>query len=167
MSVRVPVAPDTMPCRRCGGCGRVDLPEELQATLDVVRAGPITARMLSKAMRGRSSTAANNRLEDLRALGFVTRAQYDGKAWLYTASDSRSLTHDFGACAWERNGVAGVCRKSATIRYRDGRKTLLVVCEKHDGWARRQLGISDGAARRKRDANVSRTIILSSARGAS
>lgn len=165
MTIRVsPVAPDTMPCRRCSGCGRVDLPEELQATLDVVRAGPITARMLSKAMRGRSPTAANNRLEDLRALGFVTRAQH-GKAWFYTASDSRPPTRDFGACAWERNGVAGVCRKRATIRYRDGRTTLLVVCEKHDGWARRQLAISDGAARRTRDVNALRTIDVFDVRG--
>lgn len=78
------IAPDTMPCRRCRGCGRVDLPQELQATLDLVRAGALTAGAVAKIFRDRTPTAANNRLERLRELGFVIRMQA-GRNMVYEA----------------------------------------------------------------------------------
>ncbi len=77
---------DHMRCSRCSGTGRVDLPPELQATLTLLRQrGAMTPTQLHETMDFGGVTAANNRLETLRKLGFATRERIDGKRWKYSA----------------------------------------------------------------------------------
>ncbi len=72
-------------CRACHGTGRVDLPPSLQQALDFVRLeGSCTARELHLVMPDTTQTAANNRLEKLRELGWVTRTRALGRGWVYT-----------------------------------------------------------------------------------
>ena len=70
----------TVPCCRCHGRGWVPLSSPLQSTLDQLRAGPKLAMELRA--RGEGPSAANNRLEDLRALGLVERKKV-GRHWRY------------------------------------------------------------------------------------
>lgn len=77
--------PDQMPCSRCTGTGHVPLPPELQMTLDLLRKrGSLTAVALFGHMEYGGATAANNRLESLRRLGFARRERVNGKVWKYS-----------------------------------------------------------------------------------
>jgi hypothetical protein len=78
--------PDSICCSRCSGTGIVRLPTELQASLDLLRKyGELTALLLWKSMTFGGVTAANNRLETLRQLGFAKRERVNGKVWKYSA----------------------------------------------------------------------------------
>lgn len=77
--------PLTMRCRACDGTGHVSLPAEMLNTMALLRRGPITAPELRQYMPegSRSATAANNRLEVLRQLGFVERRK-EARRWVYS-----------------------------------------------------------------------------------
>jgi hypothetical protein len=77
---------DDMPCTACDGHGRVPLSQELQDSLDKVREGGVeTAEDLWKTMaKGLWKTAAVNRLERLRTLGYLERTKR-GRTWHYSA----------------------------------------------------------------------------------
>lgn len=75
-----------VPCSRCEGCGKVELPYELWQTLQLVaRNRSVTAIEVHRLLRmgGSSTTAANNRLEDLRRLGLLERFRGAGRCWHY------------------------------------------------------------------------------------
>lgn len=73
-----------VPCRACDGRGRVPLPRESRETLALLRRrGASSGADVARASNIKH-TAANQRLERLRGLGFVTRER-DGKEWIYTA----------------------------------------------------------------------------------
>ena len=73
---------DYVPCRRCDGHGKVRLVPSLQRTLDLVRDG-MTASVLLARTEKTTHQAMCNRLEELRALGFVRREPVSGKEWAY------------------------------------------------------------------------------------
>ena len=81
-------ATGTAPAARCEGRGRVALPAALQETLTLLRKrGSLTPIELwiQLHMAFGGATAANNRLETLRRLGFAARARINGKTWKYSA----------------------------------------------------------------------------------
>lgn len=63
------------PCQKCCGTGRVPLSEELSITLACVKAGRrVTVEGVAGKLKWKGTpNAIHNRLEDLRAMGFVTR----------------------------------------------------------------------------------------------
>jgi len=65
------MAEDLIKCTRCGGCGTMPLPPELQTTLDYVRSRPLHLFEASHVARrfGIAHTAACNRMADLFRLG--------------------------------------------------------------------------------------------------
>jgi hypothetical protein len=85
-----PMLADTMPCGHCGSSGHVPLPPELQATLTYLRRRQHRVTPLDVYhglhMHGLSQSAANNRLEKLRALGYLVRTRVNGKTWAYEAT---------------------------------------------------------------------------------
>jgi hypothetical protein len=87
MSVKTP----KIPCPKCKGNGRVDMGKELLQTLDLVKTfekngedatAPEIHLLLGDPYLS-STTAINNRLNDLVALGFLTRERH-GKTWVYS-----------------------------------------------------------------------------------
>lgn len=79
----------TEPTRKCGACdgtGRVTLPVSLLEILSLLsNREALTAtqlRRLTKADVG--VTAINNRLEELRSLGLLTRKRFAGRGWKYS-----------------------------------------------------------------------------------
>lgn len=76
-----------VPCWHCNGSGRVLLSDELLETLEALKTRKTaSARDLFLTLKlNCHPTAMNNRLEDLRGLGFLTRKR-DGKRWLYRIS---------------------------------------------------------------------------------
>lgn len=77
---------DRVSCSRCGGTGAHDIAPEMQQTLDLVRAGVSSAADIHARMPGNNSaSSANNRLEWLRAQGFVARERVDGRSWRYVS----------------------------------------------------------------------------------
>lgn len=71
-------------CDKCGGRGIVELSDSLDETLSLVpKRGTISAHELAAKIPGITANAQNNRLEKLRALGFVTRTRA-GKFWRYS-----------------------------------------------------------------------------------
>ena len=64
-----------VPCSSCGGTGHVPLVPSLSETLDALRDGPRTAESLAHELNVWNTTAMNNRLEKLRALGLVSRVR--------------------------------------------------------------------------------------------
>lgn len=73
---------DTIVCPTCN-TGRIKLQEVLRDTLAELRRTPgFTAGELHERFPGVGVSAINNRLEDLRAQGFVRRER-DGHAWRY------------------------------------------------------------------------------------
>ncbi len=83
--------PETVPCPKCSGSGRVALPEHLREVLKYLQVhGPQNASRLHRrlpayATRGR--TAINNALTSLEEFGLVTRSQErfgDGFLWAAT-----------------------------------------------------------------------------------
>lgn len=83
--------PDLICCPTCRGEGTAPLWETLQQSLDLLRQhGPLTATQLHKLWQRehpyprRGVTAINNRLEELRELGFVEREQAR-RGWIYRA----------------------------------------------------------------------------------
>lgn len=83
--------PDLICCPTCHGEGRAPLWRTLQETLDLLRArGPLSATQLHEMWQvahpfdRRRVTAINNRLEELRDLGFVERERA-GRGWVYRA----------------------------------------------------------------------------------
>lgn len=79
----------TMTCSRCRGTGRVELPPELQATLDLLVTGPSTPPELAQ-RAGCAHTAMCNRLVKLFDLGWVKRERLTGNSWLYYSQESLS-----------------------------------------------------------------------------
>ena len=70
-------------CPRCEGAGEIELSEDLMKTLKALNK-PATADKISEVLGWCGhTTAINNRLEDLRALGFVSRTRI-GRCWLYS-----------------------------------------------------------------------------------
>lgn len=74
-------------CRTCCGTGRVEMVPSLRRTLDFLRRGPATALELHRMEldaygSAPSQQAFNNRLEELRELGFVGRAR-NHRGWRY------------------------------------------------------------------------------------
>lgn len=74
-----------MPCPRCEGAGEIPLSDALEDTLASLKEyGPMTAPNLRPLAKGSTltNTAVNNRLEDLRNLGFVERKR-SRRGWTY------------------------------------------------------------------------------------
>ncbi len=70
-------------CHACGGIGEVPLkPELLETLMALPRAGMHAAEVASFLRSESTKNAMNNRLEDLRSLGLVTRSRR-GKFWIY------------------------------------------------------------------------------------
>lgn len=81
-----PPAPrETIPCGQCGGTGRVALPAKAARVLALVRKGVGRASDIYRTIGGRSPTAPNNILEQLRAWGFVARERRGPRGWIYLA----------------------------------------------------------------------------------
>lgn len=83
-------APDCMTCPTCAGRGTVELPEGMRDVLAYLRLAhsAMTATAIRDGLvrigKGRvRTTTINNRLEDLRSLGYVTRVR-EGRAYLYS-----------------------------------------------------------------------------------
>lgn len=73
-------------CSCCAGAGTVKLPQPLYRVIVAVREGHQTASEIYEAL-GESTvkvTSINNRLEDLRAMGFLTRKKRDQKTFEYS-----------------------------------------------------------------------------------
>lgn len=73
-------------CPKCHGEGKIPMGDELHAALAAVKSKKrITAPELYHIIKTPwiSPTAANNRLNDLVALGFLERHR-EGKTWVYT-----------------------------------------------------------------------------------
>lgn len=75
-------------CQKCHGTGRVEISNELRSVLELVKKNaPVSVfrvyNLLGNPYIG--VTAINQRLEDLRKLGFVERER-QGKAFFYTAA---------------------------------------------------------------------------------
>lgn len=79
--------PEKITCPKCGGSGQVPLTEELSSVLKLVRRKrEMTAVEAAATLDPNGdfhSTAFNNRLEQLRSAGFVTRRRVH-KAWVYS-----------------------------------------------------------------------------------
>lgn len=76
-----------MPCGRCLGLGKVPIPDGLIDALTELRGGPRTvADVWARISPTTARTAVNNRLEDLRRLGLVTRRRV-GKVWVYRIAE--------------------------------------------------------------------------------
>lgn len=75
---------ETIACSHCAGTGRMELPDVLASALTAVdgcgKADWSAAEMAY--YLAIKPTAANNRLELLRKLGFLSRTKY-GKTWRY------------------------------------------------------------------------------------
>lgn len=71
-------------CDKCEGKGTMEMPEGLLETLALIpkKAGVTTEEIHGK-IPGITRNAQNNRLEKLRALGFVKRIR-EGKFWRYS-----------------------------------------------------------------------------------
>lgn len=70
-------------CRKCHGTGKVALPLALLETLRAVPRDGITSYELNIShFPALTPNAQNNRLEELRELGFVTRIR-EGRFWRY------------------------------------------------------------------------------------
>lgn len=73
----------TIPCRHCEGSGKETLPEPLRQTL--MKLGKKRATSEDLREEGVTREAINNRLEQLRELGFVSRER-EGRFFLYFRS---------------------------------------------------------------------------------
>lgn len=87
-SAKITAAP-TFPCPKCAGVGKLALNKFLLETLQTVKKlRGATAKEIHFALNAGENihtTAINNRLEDLRALGLVIRNRSeDGKSWVYS-----------------------------------------------------------------------------------
>lgn len=71
-----------IPCHKCEGTGVLPLPDPLDETLSEIK-GPTTTEKLFRKFPGVTRNAQNNRLEELRALGFLKRER-QGKEFIYT-----------------------------------------------------------------------------------
>jgi hypothetical protein len=72
----------TVPCFACNGCGSVRMPSEYARTLHAVRIRiSATPSKIAAATRV-THTATCNRLEKLRAWGFLQREK-KGRSWVY------------------------------------------------------------------------------------
>lgn len=77
-------------CHKCGGTGKIELPEGLQETLKIVtamkRATAVDVQKRSQNGAAFHPTAFNNRLTDLVALGLLTRERA-GRVWIYSIAE--------------------------------------------------------------------------------
>lgn len=71
-------------CHHCKGCGKLPLSVDMLLTLDAVKfLTPATAGEVATAVLWSGHVSAiNNRLEDLRRSGLLSR-QRDGRRWMY------------------------------------------------------------------------------------
>jgi len=72
---------ETMACPKCAGTGRIELPRVLQEVLTCFARASWSAAEMSHYL-AIAQTAANNRLELLRKLGFLRREK-QGRTWYY------------------------------------------------------------------------------------
>lgn len=72
-----------MECQACGGSGKQSLSDELFSTFQAIGHGATAETILKKLTDEVGTTAINNRLERLRAAGFLTRTKI-GKFWRYS-----------------------------------------------------------------------------------
>lgn len=80
--------PPTIICPTCHNCGTIPMPEKLTETL---RAFTGTKELIAADFTKGSkvgTTAHNNRLEKLRAMGFLKRRR-QGKTWFYSLKGAR------------------------------------------------------------------------------
>ena len=81
---------NSTPCERCGGTGKVAMPEHLQTTLNLLpKKSTITAHMLNGKCPSVKTTAFSNRLRDLLDLGLVQREKR-GRFWLYSRTQPKT-----------------------------------------------------------------------------
>lgn len=78
-------------CRSCGGTGAERLPLVLWDVLNLWDLGGEWAAPEVAAVLDMTPTAANNRLESLRELGFVDRFKR-GKRWIYRLVRSEAVS---------------------------------------------------------------------------
>jgi len=72
-------------CHRCHGKGQVEMSDELFETLKAVGKESTVDNVLTKLKWRGHPTAINNRLEELRALGFLSRVRI-GRQWQYSTA---------------------------------------------------------------------------------
>ncbi len=79
-------------CDKCEGAGKIEMAPELVATLAVLKSSPgrTAAEVLQTLGHHVSTNAINNRLEDLRRMGFADRERH-GKFWRYTRKAAQQI----------------------------------------------------------------------------
>jgi translation initiation factor 2 beta subunit (eIF-2beta)/eIF-5 len=82
----MPIKTTVIKCSRCCGQGKIPMPMHLVETLLVVKEnnGGVAETIRFLLNKNFTTNAVNNRLEKLRALGFVTRRR-QGKFYRYQA----------------------------------------------------------------------------------
>ena len=82
------IAGPLVTCHHCKGAGKLPLSDDMLLTLDAVKylqeADVIEVK--TAVLWEGHTTAINNRLEDLRKLGLLTRKR-DGRRWLYRPNE--------------------------------------------------------------------------------
>lgn len=102
-------------CPKCSGTGRLRLQTEfpqLDEIMDLLHAhGPLTApEILPLVKRKVRPSAINNRLENLRRSGFVTREK-DGRQWRYSIKQPESTPSEV-----ERRAIRFASEFGASIK---------------------------------------------------
>jgi predicted transcriptional regulator len=80
-------------CDKCSGSGQIDLPKELQTTLDAIQAGHLTSIDIYRSIPSEKRfgiTAINQSLDRLMKLGMVTRERGAFGFFVYTATAKAS-----------------------------------------------------------------------------
>lgn len=83
---------NTLTCERCGGSGKVGLPERLKTTLKLIprkRDHSITAYDLHLMDWSSSTSCYSNNLKSLLDLGLVERKKR-GRFWLYSRAQPKT-----------------------------------------------------------------------------
>ena len=86
-----------VPCDHCGGTGKVLLSAVLFRVVEAVTAGHRTAKEVSDHLSGTETvgkTAINNRLEELREYGLLTRKKV-GRFYVYDVVKGEEKTSAF------------------------------------------------------------------------
>lgn len=110
-----------IPCHECGGTGQEPMPEGLLETLSMLGRKMAVAQDLT--VPGMTRSAINNRLESLRALGFVQR-QRRGKFWVYSAVTKKG---------WRVVSTA-MCPPVIMLEHADGRTGTVATYSRKE-WA--------------------------------
>ena len=70
-------------CKKCDGTGTLELSAELYGTFKAVGSGVTVSEVIKRLGWSGNPTAINNRLEDLRGFGLLTRTRI-GRQWRYS-----------------------------------------------------------------------------------